>query len=73
VEGATLVSERAIRRILKKQEEHEEQSTSFGTPGKIHSAPKRIIEIESFDKFVVRRTSHSFFEKEENVQLLKYL
>jgi hypothetical protein len=73
VAEAIIVSERAIRRILKSLEEHEEQGNSFQTHGKMHSAPKRIIDLESFDKCVVRRTSHSFFAKEENVELLKYL
>jgi hypothetical protein len=72
VAEATVMSERTSRRILKKQE-HEEQGTSFGTLGKTQNAPKRIIEIDSFDKCVVRRTSHRFFAKEGNVQLLKYL
>jgi hypothetical protein len=38
-EQATGVSERTIRRILKKRERHEEQGTSLGTPGKKHNVP----------------------------------
>jgi hypothetical protein len=73
VAEAALVSERAIRRILKNQDEQEEQDTSFGTSGEMHRTPKRFIEIDTFDKYVVRRTSHILFAKKENVQLLKHL
>jgi predicted transcriptional regulator len=61
VAEATGVSERTIRRILKGREEHEEQVTSFGMPGKKHNVPKQITQMDNFDKCVVWRTIHSFY------------
>ncbi|KDQ71559.1 hypothetical protein L798_09467 [Zootermopsis nevadensis] len=64
VSEATGVSERTIRRILKEQEE---QSTSFGMPGKKHDVPRRITETEDFDKCVVRCSIHNFYAQEGTV------
>jgi hypothetical protein len=70
---ATGVSERTIRRILKERERHEEQGTSLGTPGKKHNVPKRVTEIDNFDKCVVRRAIHNFYAQEVTVPTIAKL
>jgi hypothetical protein len=67
VAEVTGVSERTIKIILKEQEEHEEQGTSFGTTGKNHSVHKRIPEADNYDKCVVRHSNHNFYAQDGTV------
>jgi hypothetical protein len=71
VEEATGVSERTITRILNEQE-HEEQGTSSGLSGK-HTVPKRITEIDNFDKCIVLCTTHNFHAQEGTVPTIAKL
>jgi hypothetical protein len=65
MEEATKVSERTVRRILGKHKKHEVEGTSFNTPGKTHKVPKRVTDIDDFDKCVIRRTIHEFHMQEK--------
>lgn len=55
-----------MKRILKEQEEYEEQGTSFGIPGKKQNLPKWITEIDNFDKCIVHAT-YNLYSQEETV------
>jgi hypothetical protein len=61
VEEATEVSERTVTRILGEQKKHEVQGTSFCSHGKTHKVPKRVTDIDDFDKCVIRLTIHDFY------------
>jgi hypothetical protein len=65
VEQATKVSERAVRRILGEQKEHEALGTSFSSHGKTHKVPKRVTDIDDFDKCVIWPTIRAFYVKEK--------
>jgi hypothetical protein len=65
VEEATEVFERTVRRILGEQKKHEVQGTSFSSHGKTHKVPKRVTNIDDFDKFVIRLTIHEFYVQEK--------
>jgi hypothetical protein len=65
MEEATEVSERTVRRILGEQKKHEEQGISFSSHGKTHKVPKRVTDIDDFNKFVIRLTIHEFYVQEK--------
>jgi hypothetical protein len=65
VEEASIVSERTVRRILGEQKKHEAQGTSFSSHGKRHKVPKRVTDIDDFDKFIIWLTIHEFYVQEK--------
>jgi hypothetical protein len=67
-EATTKVSEKTIRRILGEQEKQEVEGTSFSTPGKTHKVPKRVTDVDDFDKCVIRLTIHEFYVQEKTSQ-----
>lgn len=74
VSKATGVSKRSVIRIMK---EHkgvcEGLNDTFSTPGKKHKVPKRVTEIDDFDKCVIRRTVHNFYVQQKTLPTVKKL
>jgi hypothetical protein len=67
VEKESKISKRAIGRILGVYKKHEAQSSSFSTPKKTQKVPKRVADIDDFDKCVVRCIIQEFYVQEKNV------
>lgn len=73
VSAATKVPERTIRKIIKEGKQCEEEGTSFGTPGKVHRVPKRITDVDDFDKRVIRQTIYNFYINDKTVPTVSKL
>jgi hypothetical protein len=65
VQEATKVSERTIGRILGEQKKNEAQGTPLSSHGKTHKVPKRMADIDDFDKCIIRLTIHEFYVQEK--------
>ncbi|KAJ4445058.1 hypothetical protein ANN_06857 [Periplaneta americana] len=73
VSAATKVPERTIRKIIKEGKQCEEEGTSFGTPGKVHRVPKRVTDVDDFDKRVIRQTIYNFYINDKTVPTVSKL
>lgn len=74
VSKATGVSKRSVIRIMKEYKRIcDNVNDSFSTPGKKHRLPKRITDIDDFDKCVIRRTVHNFYVQQKTVPTVKKL
>jgi hypothetical protein len=72
VTEATGVSERTVKRILKKKRTRGTRHFIWNAWQK-HNVPRRITEIENFDKYVVRRTILSFCAEKGTVPAIAKL
>jgi organic hydroperoxide reductase OsmC/OhrA len=67
LEQATKVSERTVRRSLGEHKKHEPQGTSFCSHGKTHKVPKRVTDIDDFDKSVHLAHNSCILSERKNV------
>lgn len=74
VSKATGVSKRSVIRIMKECKRIcDNVNDSFSAPGKKHRLPKRITDIDDFDKCVTRRRVHNFYVQQKTVPAVKKL